>query len=181
MNFHLNAGIKMSKKGIVLLTKSMIESLVIIALILFVTFAFIGRYFQMEVVLAEESYARLGIQLANILLSYPGLMAEEGGRMSKGIFDYQKIQKLATDNDAKRRLYEEISLPESTSLTYEIVIYNLTSEEFRIENLLPGTEFIEKFKEKFPIAVKIGLEKRPYIMEIVLGNITTIEMPGSYW
>jgi hypothetical protein len=171
----------MSKKSIALFSKEMIESLVIIALILFVIFLFIGHYLQMEVVLAEETCARLGIQLANILLSHPGLIAEEGERMSKGIFDYQKIQKLATDNDAKRKLYEEISLPESTSLTYKVVIYNPVSEEFRIEKELPpGTEFIEKFKEKFPIVVKIGLEKKPYIMEVILGNITTIEMPMYY-
>lgn len=166
----------MSRKGIVLLTKSMIESLVIIALILFVIFLFIGRYFQMEVVLEEESYARLGIQLAHALLSYPRLTAEEGGRILKGVFDEEKIKRLHQEKSEREKLYQDISLSHATNVTYKIRIKLITGEEYLIEKELPPLTRLEiKFDEIVPIAVKIGEEKRAGIMEVFLGDIVEEE------
>ncbi|MDI6807316.1 MAG: hypothetical protein QMD14_05975 [Candidatus Aenigmarchaeota archaeon] len=150
----------MSRKGIVLLTKTVVETLGILALFLFVIFLFIGRHLELDVIMNETSYKRNGIILANVISAYPRLIVVENGRMLKGVFDSEKIEEID-----KKLLYEEISYP---GTTYTITINSITGKTWEIEE--DDVKFEEKFRGKFPIAIKEDGGIKAGVMEIVFGE-----------
>lgn len=148
----------MKNKGLVLLVKEVLESIAIVALIIFVLLLFIFTHTELETSIKENKYAHEGIVISQLLLSSPLLTAENDERFLRGVFDQEKLSSVSLN---PTELYKSLSYPDST---YKLEIINLaTNEKFSISSDTSGKI---KFSDEIPVAIKNGNRIDPGIMKI---------------
>lgn len=134
-------------KGIVLTTTEVMNTLAIIALIIFAIFIWKATYFDFNLIVKDqENYRRL-FALGEILQSYPNLASTEDGRLEKGIIDINKLNALVSDS---RELYQDVLYP-NTSYSFRVIDLK-RDESWEVS---PGEiESDLEYEKKFPIAVR---------------------------
>ncbi|MEM5815067.1 MAG: hypothetical protein QXD89_01085 [Candidatus Aenigmatarchaeota archaeon] len=84
---------KKSLKGIVITFSAVLEGLFFIGIIALIYWLFLSKYLELHVSMEEFKVERKSILLANALISSEKIVVVEEGKVSRGVFDAEKLDK----------------------------------------------------------------------------------------